>query len=268
MEKIKLAVIGDPISHSKSPEIHNAWLNDSSIEGVYEAINVKKEDLRKFLENLSINGFRGINITVPHKEESFKIIREIGDIRGGAREIKAINTIKVEDGKLVGYNTDSKGFINSVYEKGNNFNFLNKNILIIGAGGAARAIISGLKEEKVENISIVNRTFRNALKLKEEFKLTGDVLTINEIESYLDKVDVVINTSSMGLNEENNLDINWPKLTKKIICIDIVYKPKMTKFLVDAYFNGHDVITGEGMLIHQAKIAFDIWFNGEKEKIK
>lgn len=259
----KLAVIGDPISHSISPKMHNFWLERSGIVGSYEAVKVTKENLRDFLENLVVNGYKGINITVPHKEEAYKIVNEIGEIRGEAKKIKAINTIKIENGKLVGYNTDAMGFIKSVYVQNEQFSFSAKRVLLIGAGGAARAIIAGLQTENAAEITIVNRSKEKADNLKKEFLLTGKVGEISDIENLLENIDVVINTSSMGLNDENNLMVDWSKSKNKLTCIDIVYKPLITKFLSSAKEAGMEIITGKEMLIQQGAIAFNIWLDVE-----
>lgn len=263
MEEVKLAVIGDPIAHSLSPKIHNKWLKQHNIQGKYEAINVKENELRDFLTNLAKDKFLGINITIPHKEKAYDIIKEIGEVRDIANEIKAINTIKIQDGKLIGYNTDAYGYINSIYQKVDDFSFSNKEVLIIGAGGAAKAIILALIKEGVKKIIIANRNKIRADELVKTLNISAEIIKISEIDNYLNKIDFIVNSSACGLKGENDLNINWSVSKRKLICSDIVYNPLKTKFLNDALNNNHNIVTGEGMLIYQAALAFEIWLNKE-----
>ncbi|MEI7668726.1 MAG: shikimate dehydrogenase [Pseudomonadota bacterium] len=254
----KLAVIGSPISHSLSPRLHNFWLNKYNIDAVYEAIEVKSEDLASFLRSLDKNGFIGINITIPHKEESLKYVDYKDEF---ATSIGAINTIIVKNGKLIGSNTDAYGFIASL--KNQQVQIHKTRALIIGAGGAAKAVCAGLVAENAELI-IANRNLNRAEELSTNFG-NIKVISLDEIDSYLNDISLLVNTTSLGMKNQPELEISLKSLPKSAIVTDIVYNPLMTNLLKQAQENGNKTIDGLWMLLYQAQKAFSLWFDIEPE---
>ncbi len=266
MEIIKAGVIGDPIEHSLSPMIHNHWLKEKNIKGEYEAINIKKNDLAQYLLTFSKKEITGINITIPHKENAFHIVKNFAIIDGETKKLEAINCLYKKENKIYATNTDYQGFKES-FEKQANLKLEDKKIALIGIGGAGKAILQGLLNEKNNKIYLINRTYEKALFYQQKFKnqvVAGDM---SELGGVLQAVDIIINASSMGLNNSNNLEIDFSKLKDQKICYDIVYKPEITKFLSDAKTHNHKIITGLGMLIYQAQPAFEYFFQ-EKITVK
>jgi shikimate dehydrogenase len=269
--KLKAGVIGDPISHSLSPKIHNFFLEKYKINGNYEAILVKKENLAYDISNLINQGFRGFNVTIPHKEEVFKIC----DFKSKTANLtKAVNTVIITpDNKIFGHNSDSEGFLNNLKESQPDFELKNKNAFVIGAGGAARAIIYALIKNEIKNIFITNRNEQRCLNLIDDFKnFSKDkkcqlhFLSQNEFENKLDICDILINSTSLGMQGVSEVEIDLEKLSINAIVYDIVYKPLETKLLKLAKLRGNRTINGIGMLIHQALIGFEAWF-GKKPEI-
>ena len=260
MEKNNAAVIGYPIKHSLSPKIHNTRLKECGLEGSYKALEVRPENLESFLLSLKDNELVGINITIPHKETAYQIVKKYGKVSVLADRIKAINTVFFKEGKLFGTNTDYHGFKNSLFNQIPKFKFDGKKVLIIGAGGAAKAIVSGLLDEKDVEVILINRTLQRAEDLKVGLKNQIVTSGLCDIESKIEEVDLVVNTTSCGLEGNNNLEIDYNKIKSKKIFYDIVYKPLHTKMLFDAKQNGHQIVTGIGMLIHQAVPAFEHFF--------
>ncbi|MFZ8864748.1 MAG: shikimate dehydrogenase [Rickettsiales bacterium] len=260
MEENKAAVIGYPIAHSLSPIIHNYWLKEHKILGEYSKISVKPQDLEKFILTLPQKKLTGINITIPHKEEAYKILQEKAIISELATSLEAINTIYVKNNKIYADNTDYYGFKSGLLENLPNIDLATKEILVIGAGGAAKAIIFGLIKDKVRKITVINRTKEKAeiLAKKSEKQIITD--NLDNIEHKITHADIVINTTSCGLNNLNHLKIDHSKIRGKKIFYDIVYKPLNTKFLIDAKKNGHQIIAGINMLIYQAQPAFECFF--------
>lgn len=259
VDKKYAAVIGDPISHSLSPEIHNYWIKKYNINAEYRAIRVKKEELSDFIKNISKENLEGINVTVPHKERAFEIVRNISDLNKEIISLSAINTVFLKEGRIFADNTDIYGFLENMNISQMNF-ISGKNVMIIGAGGAAKAIISALISKDVKKIFIANRTKEKIDALKEIFSVEIEGIYLQEIEDYANNNVMIVNASSMGLLGKNDINLNFEKISKEIICYDIVYNPLYTKFLRDARNNGNKIITGLGMLIYQAAPAFKKFF--------
>ena len=267
---IKAAVIGDPISHSLSPKLHNFWLKKYAINGNYEAILVKNNDLAKAVEFMINNGFSGFNATIPHKETIFKICNNLSR---KATLTKAVNTVIIDsNNQLFGDNSDCDGFINNAKYLHKTISFNDKNVFLIGAGGAARAIIYALIENGVKNIFIRNRDSRKAQILIQDFvnlasekKTNLHYLEEEEFNKNLDKCDLLVNSTSLGMSLQPPLEINLQNLKSSAIVYDIVYKPKMTNLLTLAQNRGNKIITGFGMLIFQAAVGFEYWFKKKPE---
>lgn len=269
-KKIKAAVIGDPISHSLSPKIHNFLIKRHNIDGIYIAVEIKKENLISNVKSLIEMGFAGFNVTIPHKEEIFKIC----DFKSKTATLTgAVNTVIItQDKKLFGHNSDAEGFINNLKNHFPDFSLKDKTAFVIGAGGAARAIVYSLIKEKVKNIFITNRDEKRALELIKNFdnfckenSCKIEFLSKEIFENNLDKCDLLINSTSLGMQGCEALEIDIKNLAKKAIVYDIVYKPLETELLKKAKTQGNKTITGIGMLIHQALIGFEAWFKKKPE---
>jgi shikimate dehydrogenase len=262
---IKVAVIGDPISHSLSPIIHNFFLQQNKIKGSYQAILVKKENLEKEVKNIVNQGFVGFNVTIPHKEIIFKLCNENSEV---AKLTKAVNTVVIDQNKKIfGHNSDAEGFINNLKKNQPSFKIKNKNVFIVGAGGAARAIVYSLIINEAKEIFITNRNQEKAEILIKDFtkiciekKIKINFLEKNQFEQNLESCDLLINSTSLGMVGQEKLLLNLKKLKPSSIVYDIVYKPLMTDLLNFAQKNGNQVVTGIGMLVEQALVGFELWF--------
>jgi shikimate dehydrogenase len=276
----KACVIGYPISHSLSPVIHNYWLKKYGIEGSYEAVEVKPEELTDFLLNLKKNGYEGCNITVPHKEKAFEILKDLAGKNTSdnlptevAKMMGAINTVKVDDANNYTItNTDFIGFARNIISHQPEFDYPNSTPLILGAGGAAKAIAFALGAMHVQNVVLTNRTKDKAEELKklmvEKLKFKEDrviVIDWDLKEEVLPNINLLINTTSLGMKNQPPLDINISKIYPDSIVTDIVYNPLETKLLADAKAMGLKTIDGLGMLLHQAAPAFEGWFGVKPE---
>lgn len=270
MFKTKAAVIGDPIAHSLSPKIHNFFLEKYQITGSYEAIKIAKSDFKESIAKLVNEGFAGFNVTIPHKEEIFKIC----DYKSRTAKLTgAVNTVIItEDKKLFGHNSDAEGFLNNLKESQPNFDLKNKNAFVIGAGGAARAIVYALIKSDVKNIFITNRNEERAVDLIKNFSAFAaeknchlKFLHTKNFDEELSKCDLLINSTSLGMAGQEELKIDLKNLKKSAIVYDIVYKPLMTDLLKAAEKNGNQIVTGIGMLVHQALIGFEFWFKQKPE---
>ncbi len=259
-EFIKAGVIGHPITHSKSPLIHNYWIKAYGLQGSYEAIDIPPDDLEGGVKRLIDEGYTGFNVTVPHKETALSLCDKV---EHNAQAISAVNTVVIEDGKLHGLNTDGFGFLNNIWDTAPDFEFEKKRAVVLGAGGAARAIISGLIGEEIGQIILINRTREKAEKIKDEMGFSSDLIIVGTWElrhQILEGADLLINTTSLGMEGQPALDIDFGALPKKALVNDIVYAPLQTDLLKAAQENGNVAITGIGMLIHQARPAFKEWF--------
>lgn len=254
----KAFIIGHPISHSLSPAMHGYWLEELGIDGSYEAINCPPEYLHKTVKKLAETGYVGGNVTIPHKEKVMMICDEIDE---NARKIGAVNTLVFEDKKIYGYNTDIIGFMENI-KPASDKNIPHKNALILGAGGAARSIILGLKNSGAK-VTIVNRTLEKAEKLAKEFG--AEFISWDKQKELYPQIDLLVNTTSIGMKGENNYKFDFSTLNKNAVVTDIVYTPLKTEFLKSAENAGCRIIDGMGMLIHQGVPGFEKWFDATPE---
>ena len=276
----KACVIGYPISHSLSPVIHNYWLKKYNIKGEYSAIEVKPEDLEDFLLSLGSNGFRGCNITIPHKEKAWQIISkknsgaEISTLPNHvAHFMKAINTIVIDDNKnFVATNTDFIGFARNLMEAQPNYDYKNSIAFIIGAGGAAKAVAFALASLNVRQIVITNRTIEKCTEIKDmmvgEFKFPLDKFDIIPWEKRNEVIghsSIIVNATSLGMKGQPDLDVDFSALKENTLVTDIVYNPLETTFLKRAKEKGAIIVDGLGMLLHQAAPGFEAWFGKKPE---
>ena len=268
---IKAAVIGNPISHSLSPKIHNFLLEKHQIDGIYLALKIEKNDLAVCVDSLVKMGFAGFNVTVPHKEEIFKICDYTSNT---AKLCKAVNTVIVtQDKKLFGHNSDAEGFINHFKNSAPDFDFNNKNIFVIGAGGAARAAVYSLIKAKTKKIFITNRNQNRAEELIKDFadfaaqkNCELEFLDAKNFEEKLDICNLLINSTTLGMEGQEPLRIDLKNLNQSTIVYDIVYKPLLTELLQVAQSRGNKIITGVGMLLNQALIGFEAWFKQKPDE--
>ena len=261
-KKLLLAgVIGDPILHSKSPILHRFWLNQNNINGHYIPLKVSKIDLELVLKTLPKMGFSGVNVTVPHKESVLKIANEITQ---SASQIGSANTLTfLPCGGFKADNTDGYGFLKNLEENEPTWDSSNAKVLIIGAGGASRAVISALLNSGVSKIVITNRTYERANELKEYFDRKIDVIKWNEKEQFLREINTLVNTTTLGMLGYTNLNLSLSSINKGTIVLDLVYNPIKTTLLQNAEKQGCKIIDGLGMLLHQATPGFKEWFGVE-----
>jgi shikimate dehydrogenase len=254
---IKASVIGWPIGHSRSPLIHGYWLKLHHIEGAYEKIAVAPQDLQAFLSGLREGDHVGTNVTLPHKEAAVAFINA-PDAR--VRRIGALNTIWREEGRLHATSTDGQGFVSNTLQCINDFTLAHKNITILGAGGSARAIVDELLRCNVSQLNIFNRTHSRAQAIATHFGLSVNAIEQQHLNQCLVTTDLLINTTSTGMNAEGHIQLDWTKLKSDAVVADIVYTPLMTSFLQAAAHRNHRIVPGLGMLLHQAVIGFEKWF--------
>ena len=252
------AVIGDPIDHSLSPTIHNAAYRELDLECTYIAYRVLQGDLATGIESLKKIKIAGFNITIPHKIE---MMRYLDNVDITCEKIGAVNTVLNDDGILRGFNTDMDGFLEPIKRK--EIPIKDSKILLLGAGGASRAIVAGFQKEGARDITIVNRTKENGEKLAEFSKqigLNSRSIYIEEINVLDSKFDFIVNASSLGLNGEENIIPN-KLMDEQTTVYDIVYKPLRTDLINSAKEKNCKIIYGYEMLLGQAIRSFEIWLD-------
>lgn len=254
---IKACVIGWPIAHSRSPLIHNYWIKRHGLQGLYEKVPVEPASLERFFQTLRRGDFVGCNTTLPHKEIAVSFVDEPDE---RVRRIGALNTVWLNDNKLYATSTDGPGFVSNVMDHSKGFIFSGKTVTILGAGGSARAIVDELLRQGVERVQIQNRTQERAEQLARHFGNTVTAVSTRNIQQALAITDLLINTTSQGMNNGSQMDISWEQLKPSAIVADIVYTPLVTTFLKTAETRGHVIVPGLGMLLHQAVIGFEKWF--------
>jgi len=259
---MRFGVFGDPIAHSKSPVMMNHAFAAAGINGIYMAFHVKPKQLRSAVEGIRGLGYRGVNVTIPHKLAVMEYLDEIDE---GARVIGAVNTIVNDNGVLIGYNTDGIGYVRSLKEE-TGVDLAGKRILLIGAGGAARGVAYALAREAPECIWIVNRTAERAVDLAQSLQAYGDVrgMGTEALADIKHKVDIVINTTSIGMHPDIEGRPADPRsFPPGTIFSDLIYNPRMTRWLKEAQELGRIVHGGLGMFIYQGAYAFEYWTGRE-----
>lgn len=254
-------IMGWPVSHSRSPVLHNFWLEENAIDGVYVPLPVRPDQLEQALRALPTLGFRGCNLTIPHKQTALAIVDHVEPT---ARGIGAINTVVVApDGRLEGRNTDVFGFRESVRESVPEWQPGTDPAVVLGAGGAARAVVAALIEEGVAAVRLVNRTAERAEAVAQD--LAGPQTDIavhswSERDAVLVGAGILVNATSLGMAGEPPLTIDLAALPQQAIVIDAVYVPLETSLLAAARRRGNRVVDGLGMLLHQGRPGFEAWF--------
>ena len=254
------AVIGDPIDHSLSPNIHNAAFRHLKLDHTYIAYKIPAGELSAGIDALKAIKIAGFNVTIPHKIEMMKFLDEMDTT---CKVIGAVNTVLNEDGKLKGYNTDMIGFLDPIKKK--NLIIKDSQVLLLGAGGAARAIVTAMVKEKAGKITIVNRTLENANKLAGFAKKIGgnvDTVSIQEANKLITDYKFIINSTSIGMRNEPS-PISTENISKNSIVYDLVYQPINTDLIKKSKENGATIIYGYQMLLSQAACSFEIWHKME-----
>lgn len=260
-ENPRAFVCGHPIAHSLSPEIHGYWLRQHGLAGTYEAVDVTPENFTSFLRGFHESGLSGGNITIPHKVMAFLTCDELDT---AARQIGAVNTVWFENGKLLGSNTDAYGFLAHLGEQVPDWKS-SAPAIVLGAGGAARAIVFALKQLGVPKIHIVNRTGSRAIDLAAEFGEPAEGHGWAEIQELFENCGLLVNTTSLGMKGQPPLDVPVGRLPKDAVVYDIVYMPLETKLLEASSDHGLRTVDGLGMLLHQAVPGFQKWFGKRPE---
>ena len=262
-----LGVIGYPIKHSLSPVIQNAAIKKADLDYVYIAMPIAPENLKTAVDGLKALDFVGFNVTIPHKVNIMQYLDEIDDV---ARLMGAVNTVCIKNGKLCGYNTDVKGFINPLIK--NKIIIKDKIAVVLGAGGACRAVICGLLQQKIGKIILGVRNPAKAEILVNDFRnliKSADIEVFDwqskDFKNYLQSADLLINTTPLGM--EGNIDskppVDWGFVNKSAFVYDIIYVPAETKFLQEAKAHGHEILNGENMLAEQGAEALHLWTNAD-----
>ncbi|HEX5920463.1 MAG TPA: shikimate dehydrogenase [Nitrososphaeraceae archaeon] len=250
-------IIGDPINHSLSPAIHNAAFNTLGLDCSYIALRVQEGQLKNSIDSLRAIKIGGFNVTMPHK---VKVLNYVDRCDKTVQLVGAANTVNNEEGKFCAYNTDVAGFIRPLRERKISFNGIE--VLILGAGGAARAVVVALSGERgIANINIFNRNTdrsTNLSKLVKELGLKASIVSNDDIQKMASKSELIINTTPLGMSNEESL-IKSASISKDSIVYDIVYKPINTKLIVNAKTAGAQVVYGYEMLLEQATASFKIW---------
>ncbi|MFT4130092.1 shikimate dehydrogenase [Labrys sp. (in: a-proteobacteria)] len=255
-------VVGYPISHSRSPLIHGFWLKELGIQGSYERIAVEPAAFETFVRTLAEQGFVGGNVTVPHKEAAFRLASVDDPV---ARDLEAVNTLWFEGSQLKGMNTDVTGFLANLDQEAPGWSAGMTQAVVLGAGGASRAILYGLLQRGAERILLINRTLERAEALARHFGTKVTALAWDQAETALAEADLLVNTTSLGMKGQPPLDLDLSRLPKSALVTDIVYVPLETPLLAAARQLGLATVDGLGMLLHQAVPGFERWFGARPE---
>jgi len=264
-----IGVIGDPVEHSRSPQMHNAAIQELAIDYVYVPFHVRPESLKEAVDGFKALNVVGINVTLPHKKA---VLLLMDSISKEAEFIGAVNTMVFKDGKVEGHNTDARGFVASLWEEGL-YDIKDKNVVVLGAGGGAQAVVVGLALEGAKRIIIANRTLDKAQQLgrdlskKTGVEIKGISLDDNLLPVYLSESQILVSTITAGMDTTIPLAINPEWLHKGLVVCDIVYTPHVTNLLKAAAEKGLKTVGGLGMLVHQGAISFQLW-TGKQPSVK
>ena len=257
-KNIIAGVLGNPIAHSRSPILHQFWLKQNKIKGFYIPLKVSENDLEMTLRNLPKIGFSGVNVTVPHKESVMslaKIKTERASLIGSANTLTFL-----PEGGFKADNTDGYGFMKNLEEQAPVWDPKEAKVLVLGAGGACRAVIGALLESGVEKLHVTNRTQKRAKDLQVFFNSQIELIDWSEKEELLKNVNTVINATTLGMVGSDELQFSLSKANENTTIVDLVYNPINTPLLAEAHKKGCHVVNGIGMLLHQATPGFKEWY--------
>jgi len=259
-----VGIIGYPITHSLSPVMHNAAFARLGLDFVYAPYEVKPESLGKAVQGLAAAGVVGFNVTIPHKERIFEFLDRIDP---KAKELGAVNTVRVEQGRLVGYNTDAPGFLLSLKKSVDPYG---KSVLVLGAGGSARAVVFSLLEAGISQLAIANRSLDRAQQLVDDIISVVPIKLISlpdsEINQTIRQADIIINATPVGLKPDDPPVISMEMIRPGQVVYDLVYNPPETQLLKQAKAKGAITQNGLEMLVYQGALAFELW-TGQKPPI-
>jgi shikimate dehydrogenase len=254
-------LIGWPAAHSRSPLIHHYWLRTLGIEGGYVIEAVPPDEFGDFVQRLSIRGFVGANVTIPHKESALAL--SVPDDR--ARAVGAANTLWYDGDELRSTNTDVEGFINNLDSSAPGWDKADE-ALVLGAGGSARAVVFGLVERGIKRVHLVNRTMERAEVLADQFGPSVHPVAWDAIAGLLPQARLLVNTTSLGMHGQSALELDIARLPQHAVVADLVYVPLQTPLLMAAKAHGLKTADGLGMLLHQAVRGFELWF-GQRPQV-
>ncbi|MDR3451458.1 MAG: shikimate dehydrogenase [Rhodoferax sp.] len=251
-------IMGWPISHSRSPLLHGHWLARYGLPGAYIPLPVAPEALPRALEGLAALGFAGCNVTIPHKVAVIPYLHHVDPM---ARKMGAVNTIVVDsDGQLCGYNNDGYGYIQCLLDAFPDWRADIGPIAVIGAGGAARAVVVSLAERGATEIRVVNRSLDKSQALARDVGVPAKAFPWQDRHDLLDGAALLVNATSQGMKGQSALDLSLNRLPRHALVSDVVYTPLDTPLLATARARGHATVNGMGMLLNQARPAFETWF--------
>ena len=253
-------IIGDPVEHTLSPTMHNAAFNELELDFICVPFRVKKKELGRAMDSVRCLRIQGLNVTMPHKNA---VVQYLDELDSTAKFVRAVNTVLNDSGRLKGFNTDGIGALRALRENG--FNPHGKKMLLLGAGGAARAIAFHASQE-VEELVILNRTGKEAensagdLRKKFNERVIGDSLSAERIKNELKDTDILINATSVGMHPNAGESLVLPEWLRNDLCVmDIVYHPLETKLVEHAKAKGAKIVSGIEMLVYQGAASFEIW---------
>jgi shikimate dehydrogenase len=258
----RACVIGWPVKHSRSPLIHTYWLEQLGIEGSYGRAEVAPADFTNFVSNLAAKDLRGGNVTLPHKEMAFTLATRKTEI---AIKLQAVNTLWIESGELWGDNTDVTGFLAGLDQEADGWDKNGQKAIILGAGGASRAIAQALLLRNIKEISIFNRTLERAVELAHIFGAGVIAQPWTDLAEAMTNADLLVNTTSLGMSGQPELAIDLSPLPNHAVVYDIVYAPLETPLLLQARTRGLRSVGGLSMLLNQAVPGFEHWFGQRPE---
>lgn len=252
-------VTGFPVKHSRSPKIHGHWLKDFGIAGSYEAVEVASENFAAFIASIKdgSSGFTGGNVTIPHKEQAFALADEPDALAG---ELGAANTLYMRDGRLHATNTDGYGFITNLDDRAPGWDASRDIAVVLGAGGASRAILQALRDRGFGEIHVLNRTVERGQELADRFGARIHAGPLSAVPERLRGADLFVNTTSLGMDDSKAIDIDFTVMRSGALVTDIVYVPLITPMLAQAKAQQMRIADGLGMLLHQAVPGFEKWF--------
>ena len=245
----KYLVIGNPISHSQSPKLHNYWFKENDINAVYEKKQVKEEDIEGIILEMRNGKIDGINVTLPFKKSVIPFMDELDNL---AKKTQSVNTIYKDKNKIIGTNTDIIGFKLSLLQT--KYEVKGKKILILGAGGVTSSIVFALEQMEASTIMLSNRTKEKAENLKKLFPQLK-LIKWGDVKNF----DIIINATSLGLKESDKISINYDQIGSGKFFYDVIYNPRKTNFLLEAEKHGHQIENGKMMFVYQAQEAFRRW---------
>ena len=257
-----VGIFGDPIAHTRSPAMHNAAFRACKLPYVYVPFLVRPAELTRAVQSIRDLNLVGVNVTVPHKE---RIVRALDTLSAEAKLCGAVNTVVNREGELFGDNTDGRGFLQSLHAQG--FVPRRQEVILIGAGGSARAVLVSLIRAGCKRVTIINRTWGNAQSLVRTYRSVGktrlEALSLDALRepALLNSAALVVNCTSVGLHSEPFPPLRYEATPRACIFYDLLYRPELTSFLTPARKARRPVLDGRGMLLHQGALAFTLWTN-------